>query len=60
MKVEEHAVPDYVLRRGGEGAKRLRLLARVTWPTPRAPLQRAGMAPGMRCLDLGAAQGTAA
>jgi ubiquinone/menaquinone biosynthesis C-methylase UbiE len=48
---------EYVLRRGDEGAKRLRLLARVTWPTTRALLRRAGLAPGMRCLDLGCGVG---
>lgn len=44
---------DYVLRRGDEGAERLRLLARICWPTTRALLCRAGPGRGMRCLDLG-------
>jgi SAM-dependent methyltransferase len=44
---------DYVLRRGDEGAARLRLLARVTWPTTKALVRQAGLVPGMRCLDVG-------
>ena len=47
----------YVLRRGGEGARRLRLLARVKWPSTRALLRRAGLRPGMRCLDVGCGTG---
>ncbi len=48
---------DYVLRGGDEGAKRLRLLARVKWPTTKALLRRAGLRAGMQCLDLGCGQG---
>lgn len=47
----------YVLRRGDEGARRLRLLARVKWPGTRALLRRAGLGPGMRCLDVGCGTG---
>ena len=47
----------YVLRRGDEGARRLRLLARVKWPSTRALLRRAGLGPGMRCLDVGCGTG---
>jgi SAM-dependent methyltransferase len=43
----------YVLRGGEEGAARLRLLARVTWPATKALLRRVGLRPGMRCLDVG-------
>jgi SAM-dependent methyltransferase len=47
----------YVLRGGDEGAERLRLLARVKWPTTRALLRRVGLRPGMRCLDVGCGSG---
>jgi ubiquinone/menaquinone biosynthesis C-methylase UbiE len=48
---------DYVLRGGDAGAERLRLLARVKWPTTRTLLRRAGLRPGMRCLDVGCGSG---
>jgi ubiquinone/menaquinone biosynthesis C-methylase UbiE len=52
------AGPDgYVLRGGEEGANRLRLLARVKWPTTKAFLRRVGLRPGMRCLDVGCGLG---
>lgn len=44
---------DYVLRGGDQGAERLRLLAAVKWPTTKPLLERAGLGPGMRCLDVG-------
>jgi SAM-dependent methyltransferase len=44
---------DYVLRGGDDGARRLRLLAEVKWPTTKALLERAGLRRGMRCLDVG-------
>jgi predicted O-methyltransferase YrrM len=44
---------DYVLRGGDEGAKRLRLLAAVKWPTTKSLLERAGLRRGLRCLDVG-------
>lgn len=47
----------YVLRGGDQGAERLRLLARVKWPTTRALLRRVGLRPGMRCLDVGCGGG---
>ena len=47
----------YVLARGDEGARRLRLLARVKWPSTRAMLRRAGLKRGMRCLDVGCGTG---
>src|SRR5258708_38315263 len=43
----------YVLRGGEQGAERLRLLARVKWPTTKALLRQVGLRPGMRCLDVG-------
>lgn len=47
----------YVLRGGGDGAQRLRLLDRVKWPTTRALLRRAGLRRGMTCLDAGCGGG---
>ena len=44
---------DYVLRTGQQGAKRLRLLARVKWPTTKTLLRRVRLRPGMSCLDVG-------
>lgn len=43
----------YVLDVGDGGAERLRLLARVKWPTTEALLRRVGLREGMRCLDVG-------
>jgi len=43
----------YVLRTGADGAERLRLLARVKWPTTQALLSRLGLREGMKCLDIG-------
>jgi SAM-dependent methyltransferase len=51
------AVSNYVLRGGAAGAERLRLLARVTWPTTEPLLRRAGLGPGLRCLDVGCGLG---
>lgn len=47
----------YVLRGGDDGARRLRLLDRVKWPTTRALLRRAGLRRGMTCLDAGCGGG---
>jgi ubiquinone/menaquinone biosynthesis C-methylase UbiE len=44
---------DYILRGGESGAERLRLLARVKWPTTKRLLQRVGLRKGIRCLDVG-------
>jgi SAM-dependent methyltransferase len=43
----------YVLRGGEQGAVRLRLLARVKWPSTRAFLHTVGVRPGLHCLDAG-------
>src|SRR5262245_53520071 len=51
---------DYVLRGGDHGAERLRLLASVKWPTTKPLLDRAGLRPGMRCLDVGCGGGAVA
>jgi len=48
---------DYVLRGGDHGAERLRLLASVKWPTTKPLLDRAGMRPGLHCLDVGCGAG---
>jgi SAM-dependent methyltransferase len=48
---------DYVLRGGDHGAERLRLLAAVKRPTTKPLLDRAGLRPGMRCLDMGCGAG---
>jgi SAM-dependent methyltransferase len=47
----------YVIRGGADGVARLDALARVLWPTTHALFQRAGVAQGMRCLDLGCGGG---
>src|SRR5262245_31410556 len=48
---------QYVIRGGVEGRERLRILARVMQPTTRALLERAGIAAGMACLDVGCGGG---
>ncbi|MCI4364544.1 MAG: methyltransferase domain-containing protein [Thermoplasmata archaeon] len=53
-------IPDkerYAIRGGKEGYERLLLLARERWPETRALFQRAGLRPGMRCLDVGCGGG---
>jgi SAM-dependent methyltransferase len=47
----------YIIRGGVEGQKRLKVLARVLWPTTARLLADAGLAPGMTCLDLGCGGG---
>jgi SAM-dependent methyltransferase len=47
----------YIIRGGVEGRERLRLLARVLWPTTISLLQRVGIWPGMACLDVGCGGG---
>src|SRR5216684_2226541 len=50
-------VERYVIRGGKEGYERLRLLARDRWPDTAALFERAGLSPGMRCIDLGCGGG---
>jgi 2-polyprenyl-3-methyl-5-hydroxy-6-metoxy-1,4-benzoquinol methylase len=50
-------VERYVIRGGKEGYERLRLLSRDRWPDTAALFERAGLAPGMRCIDLGCGGG---
>jgi ubiquinone/menaquinone biosynthesis C-methylase UbiE len=47
----------YVIRGGIEGRNRLRILSRVMWPSTLNLLQRAGVRPGLRCLDIGCGGG---
>ena len=49
--------PHYVIRGGLEGRERLRVLARVMSPTTSSLLDRIGIAPDSRCLDLGCGGG---
>lgn len=47
----------YLIRGGIEGRERLRVLGRVMRPTTLLLLERAGVAAGMRCLDVGCGGG---
>ena len=47
----------YVIRGGEWGYQRLQVLARCWHPTTSALFDRVGLAPGMRCLDLGCGGG---
>ncbi|MEW6358549.1 MAG: methyltransferase domain-containing protein [Planctomycetota bacterium] len=51
--MESSTESEYVLRRGDDGAQRLRLLSRVKWPSTETLLRRAGLTRRMRCLDVG-------
>ncbi len=48
---------NYIIRGGFEGRERLRVLSRVMQPTTLALFQRAGVRPGMECLDVGCGGG---
>ncbi len=48
---------EYILRGGAEGRERLRTLSRVMRPTSLSLLQRAGIRPGMACLEVGCGGG---
>jgi SAM-dependent methyltransferase len=48
---------QYVIRGGQLGYERLAVLAREWWPATSALFDRVGVAPGMRCLDLGCGGG---
>jgi SAM-dependent methyltransferase len=50
-------VAHYVIRGGAVGRERLRVLARVMWPTTAALLDEVGVAPDARCLDMGCGGG---
>ena len=47
----------YVLRGGQRGYDRLLVLARERWPDTLALFQRAGVRPGMKCVDIGCGSG---
>jgi SAM-dependent methyltransferase len=47
----------YVIRGGVEGRDRLRVLARVMWPTTSPLLAEIGLSPSARCLDVGCGGG---
>jgi SAM-dependent methyltransferase len=47
----------YIIRGGVEGRERLRILARVMQPTTLSLFDRAGIKPGMACLDVGCGGG---
>jgi SAM-dependent methyltransferase len=51
------ATPHYVIRGGLEGRERLRVLARVMWPTTSALFSRIGVESTARCLDVGCGGG---
>ena len=48
---------NYAIRGGEEGRARLRVIAQALWPTTERLLIAAGIAPGMRCLDVGSGGG---
>ena len=48
---------SYVIQGGEEGKARLRILSHALWPTTLNLLQRAGIKPGMACLDVGCGGG---
>ena len=51
------AMTSYVIRGGKPGYDRLALLARERWPDTHALLERAGIAPDIRCVDIGCGGG---
>jgi SAM-dependent methyltransferase len=51
------SISTYVIRGGLAGRERLRILARVMWPTTKALFDRIGVADTARCLDVGCGGG---
>jgi SAM-dependent methyltransferase len=56
-EVTNMTTPHYVIRGGMEGRERLRVLARVMWPTTDALFTRVGIERTARCLDVGCGGG---
>jgi SAM-dependent methyltransferase len=59
-EVSDMTTPHYVIRGGMEGRERLRVLARVMWPTTDALFNRVGLERTARCLDVGCGGGDVA
>lgn len=57
MMAPEARKTNYVIRGGAEGRERLRLLSQIHRQSTLDLLQRAGVAPGMACLDVGCGGG---
>jgi len=57
MTVRDAKKTHYIIRGGVEGRERLRILARVMQPATLSLLHRAGIRPGMACLDIGCGGG---
>jgi ubiquinone/menaquinone biosynthesis C-methylase UbiE len=53
-------VSGYIIRGGVQGRERLRVLSRVLRPTTMELLNRAGLRPGMNCLEVGCGGGDVA
>ena len=51
------ALARYVIRGGRQGYDRLQVLHRSRWPDTARLFERVGVAPGMRCIDLGCGGG---
>jgi ubiquinone/menaquinone biosynthesis C-methylase UbiE len=51
------SAPSYIIRGGIAGRERLRILSRVMRPTSLALLERAGLGPGMKVLEIGSGGG---
>jgi ubiquinone/menaquinone biosynthesis C-methylase UbiE len=57
VTVRDAKKTHYIIRGGVEGRERLRILARVMQPATLSLLHRAGIRPGMACLDIGCGGG---
>lgn len=57
MQTEAFEMSTYVLRGGSEGAKRLRVLAEVSWPATERLLKTVEVRDGWKCLDVGCGNG---
>lgn len=50
-------MPEYTIHGGAEGKRRLEILSRTIGPGTDRFLKKAGISPGMNCLDLGCGSG---